>query len=278
MSRLISLALRSWPDDYRAEHGEELAATAEELAADRSSTREAISLFFAGFGARYRDATGADSMRTWTAAARIALLVTIATVVAEVTFAWLETPAGRFTRPDVNEAFVSGLLVAGGCGLLMTIMAPRPMAIIGTLAGALSLIWGPDTSTAALVGAIVSHLALLWFLAWRDERPDPRLSLRLAFGAGILLAAALTVGTYWYLIDSLLLWVTLAALVLARWDPRPLAGMCLHWLTRFAMYLPGLAAGELHQTNVSRFYVLAGVILTLSLVRAQRSIRRAAHV
>lgn len=276
MSKLIELAVRSWPADCRRERGDELVDTALEMSKGRSGIREALSLFMAGFGARYRKATGADAIRTWTAAARIALLVTIAVVMAEVLFIWLDGSTGSFTRPQVNEIIASGLIVAGGCGLLMTVLPPRLMAVIGTAAGVLSLFWGPQSHIAALTGGIAAHVALLWFLAWRNERPDPRNSIRFAALGIALLAGALAFGSFWYLTDSLLIWVTLAALVFARWDPRPLAGMCLHWLTRFAGWIPGFAADELLTTNVSKWYLLVAIVVAVSFVRTHRSINRAA--
>lgn len=278
MSRLISTAARAWPTEYRREHGDELIATATELCDDRSTTREATSLALAGLRARYRATTGASTIGTWAAAARIALLITVATVVAEVQVAMQIGPVGGFTAADLNQLALSAFLVVGLVGLALALLPVRLTAAIATVAAAISWFWGPIMPASQLSLYIGTHLALIWFLAWRNERHDAWMAARMLALIATITAVALAIGSFWLAGDAVLAILTLVGVALAGWDPRLLAGMCLYWGIRLVIMMPILVQGEAWAPHQLWFQGLILACTMAGLVRVQRSLGREAAI
>src|SRR5690349_4738310 len=73
--RLLRLAVRAYPADYRAARGEELVATSLELSSGSVDRRELGSLLAGGMHERGRRATGATASGAWAEGCRLAALV-----------------------------------------------------------------------------------------------------------------------------------------------------------------------------------------------------------
>lgn len=265
MSRLLNLALRSWPADYRDAHGAELIDTAVELSVERSSLREALSLFMNGFQARYRSATNGDPMKTWTAGARIALFASITSILAQLLGAMMLGPAGDPSRADLTNVTIA-FLVISAVAFALAVIPPRLMATLATAAAIALWFWAPPMPRLLLAGLILSHGALLWFLAWRGERAGKPMAVRMIGLVVALVILAMAIGNLWISDFALVIWFTIAAVVLAAWDPRLLAGMALFWLAQLLTMVPAtIEAGRMHD---NRWYL--GIACTLVLVAATR--------
>ncbi len=227
MSRSYRLALRAYPSTYRAQHGEELVATAEELHPGGWSGGEAASLVISGLRTRARVACGGTARGAWTGAVAFAIVFYMAGVVGDSVVVKLGMVSDTTTTASW-PAIVAPLAIIA----VATLTTRWPFALAVT---ALAVSWVVQTSSdpssqvfvrVAVVQALVLSV-VAWLIALRgDGRRAASVQGVLGLVAVVAVAGAL-VGIGIVMALAMLASVVVG-LVLIAIDPRPLS-WGRHW-------------------------------------------------
>lgn len=233
---VLRLAIRSYPRDYRQDHGDELVGTALELGVGRVRVREVAGLVNAGLRTRSDSATKGDRWAIWMSGVRIALYLSIASIVAEMIVVLRLGPRADLSQDQLSIMVVSSAVLLGVVGLSFLLRRARLTASVATVAGVVSWFWGPPMPRIDLLVMVVAYLAMIWLIAL--AAPARPLVAQMVAWSLVVSAVALMIDNFFIAEDLVVVALTVFALVAATVDPRLLAGMTVFWLVENLVALP----------------------------------------
>lgn len=232
----LRVAMRTYPKSYRVDHGDEMVDTALDLGGGHARWREVCGLVAGGVRTRSLQATSGSRRATWLSGVRIALYLSLASIVAEVVVVALVGPRADLSSDQLSVMFVSTAVLFGSVGLSLLLRRARLTAAVATVAGVVAWFWGPPMPRLDFIVITSAYLAMIWLVALAAPA-RPLIPQMLGWVVAVS-GAAFVIGNFFVAQDLLALAVTVAALIAARFDPRLLAGMATYWLVEMIVGLP----------------------------------------
>ncbi len=246
MTDRYRLTMLAYPKEYRAEHGGELVETANELADDRWSSRQAASLLAGGLRTRARLAAADTSTGLWTDGVGLALVLwLVLRSVPSLTFALGATGDIGAWRPSLPTTIAIAVFPA--FVLTLTTRWPAALAVTasGLIAATSQFLEGPiDPIGHQMVALTLLQAASVTGLAWwlaivGDGRRAiaPRtagLALVALVGSAYLSGSPDAVVAH----AVILLGLPVAGVALAALDPRPVIAATTVWFILLLTLVP----------------------------------------
>lgn len=272
MTSRYSLVMRSYPKDYRAEHGDELVDTANELT-EGWSHRQSRALLLAGLRTRARLATNGSARSAVASGVAMALGVTIASSVG-FSVVWV-TETGQYSQELELAKAAMGALVL----LALTIRSRWPTALLATVWLVVGYVLA-IRSEEAFVGLPLVPVALIMAFMWLASRTDgprafsPVIGLLLV-GLQALLLAIVSPYFYWVVSVVPLLLLLLFGVANSLIDPRSLVAGALLLFIAIVGWLSFVTTefSPLHGDSVPEFVLTVAVstVVLVGLVFLSRS-------
>ena len=284
MTSRYRIAIRAYPTSYRCEHGDEIVATANELAPHRWSFRQARSLLFEGLRTRAWQSSNGTSSQLW--ASGIALAFAIRFLLsAAFGIANLLGATGYITVSILSPWISMTLVLIPLAALTMTTRWPAALAIttlpIVGLVNSVRLRGGTLDDypiTAGLVTWLIVSLitsVLAWWMA-------SRASGRRAISPTTALAMLTVTVSVFFISDSpqivtdvvLYLALPIIGLLLVTVDPRSLITATTLWFFFAARLIPDFVIGIDGTTKTALAIAIPSAVITVGALLSRLGTRR----